>query len=80
MRPLGIVKKIDPLGRIVIPKELRKIMHIETEDPFEIFVDDSSIILKKYAPSCTFCGSCDDVIQFKGKNICNACRRELEKY
>ena len=80
MKPLGIVKKIDPLGRIVIPKELRKIMHIETDDPFEIFVDGSSIILKKYAPSCVFCSSCDDVVQFKGKNICAACRKELENH
>lgn len=78
MKPIGIVKRVDHLGRILLPKELRKVMQIETNDPFEIFVDDSAIILKKYEPSCMFCNSSDNVIQFKGKNICENCRKELE--
>lgn len=79
MTPVGIIKEIDHLGRILIPKELRKAMHIEDGDPYEIFVEGTTIILKKYAPSCTFCNSSEDVTQFKGKNICGACRKELQK-
>ncbi len=78
MKPFGVVKKVDHLGRILIPKELRNAMHIQTDDPFEIFVDDSAIILKKYEPSCMFCNSSDNVMQFKGKNICEHCRKELQ--
>ena len=77
MKPIGIVKRVDHLGRILLPKELRKALHIETNDPFEIFVDDTSIILRKYEPSCVFCNGNDDVKQFKGKNVCAACRKEL---
>ena len=77
MKPIGIVKRVDHLGRILLPKELRKALHIETNDPFEIFVDENSIILRKYEPSCMFCNGSDDVLQFKGKNVCVHCRKEL---
>lgn len=79
MKSTGIVRKLDDLGRIVLPVELRRTLQIEEKDPVEIFVDDDMIILKKYQPSCLFCGDAKDVISFKGRNICPNCLRELTK-
>lgn len=79
MKSTGIVRKVDDLGRIVLPKELRKILNIDERDPLEIFVDGSYIMLQKYEPSCIFCGSADEVNVYKGKNICGACMAELKK-
>jgi transcriptional pleiotropic regulator of transition state genes len=79
MKSTGIVRKIDPLGRIVIPMELRKTMNIVEGDALEIFVDGETIVLKKYEPSCIFCGEANDIANFKGKNICKDCLRELKK-
>ena len=79
MRSIGVTRRVDELGRIVIPIELRRTMSIEEKDALEIFVDGDQIILKKYVPGCLFCGSCDDVINYKGKNICRACLAELGK-
>ena len=77
MKPVGAVKSIDNLNRILLPKQLRKMMSIQTGDQFEIFVDDDSIILKKYEPTCLFCSSTDNIIEFKGKGICRNCLQEL---
>ena len=77
MKPIGAVKSIDNLNRILLPKQLRKMMSIQTGDQFEIFVDNDSIILKKYEPTCMFCSSTDDVVEFKGKGICRNCLQEL---
>lgn len=77
MKSTGIVRKVDELGRIVLPIELRRTLDIAEKDSLEIYVDESSIILKKYEPSCIFCGNSKDVISFKGKNICPACLSEL---
>ena len=79
MKSTGIVRKLDDLGRIVLPIELRRTLQIEEKDPVEIFVEDDMIILKKYQPSCLFCGDAKDVISFKGRNICPNCLRELTK-
>ena len=79
MKSTGIVRKLDDLGRIVLPVELRRTLQIEEKDPVEIFVEDDTIILKKYHPSCLFCGDAKDVISFKGRNICPNCLRELTK-
>ena len=79
MKSTGIVRKIDELGRIVLPKELRRTLDIEEKDPLEIFIEDNTIILKKYQPACMFCGNARDVTTFKGKNICPACAAELAK-
>ena len=73
MKSTGIVRKIDDLGRMVIPIELRKTMSIDKKDPMEIFVEDDRIILKKYEPACIFCGSADETIEFKGRIICKEC-------
>ncbi|HFL3828413.1 TPA: AbrB/MazE/SpoVT family DNA-binding domain-containing protein [Clostridioides difficile] len=79
MKSTGIVRKVDELGRVVIPIELRRNLDIEVKDALEIFVDGEQIILKKYAPACIFCGQAKDVTSFKGKNICPACLEELKK-
>ncbi|AWZ49064.1 AbrB/MazE/SpoVT family DNA-binding domain-containing protein [Hathewaya limosa] len=78
MKSTGIVRKIDELGRIVIPIELRRTLDIEIKDSLEIFVEGEHIILKKYNPSCIFCGNARDVINYKGKNICQNCLSELK--
>lgn len=77
MKSTGIVRKVDELGRIVLPIELRRTLNIELKDPVEIYVDGQSIVLRKHEPTCVFCGGSKKVISFKGKNICAACRQEL---
>lgn len=79
MKSTGIVRKVDELGRIVLPIELRRTLNIDVKDSLEIYVDGSQIILKKYEPACVFCGNAKDVINFKGKNICRNCLCELEQ-
>ena len=78
MKATGMVRKIDDLGRIVLPIELRKNLYINVKDPIEIFVDDEQhIILKKYEPACIFCGNAKDVRQIKGKNVCADCLKKI---
>lgn len=77
MKSIGIVRKIDELGRIVLPIELRNKMDINTKDSVEIFVDNDKIILKKYQPCCVFCGNADNVTMFKGKLVCRDCIEEM---
>ena len=79
MKSTGIVRGIDSLGRIVLPKELRTSMHLDTDTKLEIFVDGDAIVLKKHRPagSCDFCGVDEQAIQFGGYCICSACRRKL---
>jgi transcriptional pleiotropic regulator of transition state genes len=79
MKAVGIVRKLDDLGRYVLPIEMRRNLNINIGDPLEIFVDGESIILKKYEPSCIFCGEAKGVTKYKGKNICNNCITELKK-
>ena len=78
MKSTGIVRKVDELGRVVIPIELRRNLDIEVKDALEIFVDGEQIIFKKYAPACIFCGQAKDVSTYKGKNICPDCLNELK--
>lgn len=77
MKSTGIVRKVDELGRIVLPMELRKNLDINIKDSLEIYVDGNSVILKKYFPACIFCGEADDVLSFKGKNVCNDCLKTI---
>lgn len=77
MKSTGIVRKVDELGRIVLPIELRRTLDIEVKDALEIYVDGSQIILKKYEPACVFCGNAKDVSHYKGKNVCKNCIREI---
>jgi transcriptional pleiotropic regulator of transition state genes len=78
MKSLGIVRKVDELGRIVIPIELRRTLEIAEKDALEIYVDGSTILLKKYEPACVFCGNAKGVDEYKGKKICAGCRKELK--
>ena len=78
MKSIGIVRKVDELGRIVLPIELRRTLDIAEKDPLEIYVDGSTIVLKKYRSSCIFCDCTKDVVPFKGKNVCPKCLRELK--
>jgi AbrB family transcriptional regulator, transcriptional pleiotropic regulator of transition state genes len=73
MKSTGIVRKVDELGRVVIPIELRRTLGIAEKDPLEIYVDNDRIILRKYEPACVFCGNADEIINFKGKNVCQTC-------
>lgn len=79
MKSTGIVRKVDELGRIVLPIEMRRTLDIAEKDALEIYVEGSSVILKKYKPSCIFCDSTKDIITFKGKNVCPKCLKELKK-
>lgn len=78
MKSTGIVRKVDELGRIVLPIELRRTLEISERDALEIYVDGSSIILRKYQPSCIFCGNARNVIGYKGKNLCPGCLKQLK--
>ncbi len=77
MKSTGIVRNIDELGRVVVPKELRKKLGINNGDPVEIYVEGEKIILTKYHPVCHFCGSSSDLIEYKEKNICKECVKAL---
>ena len=78
MKSTGIVRKVDELGRIVLPIELRRTLDIAEKDSLEIYVDGSAIILRKYRPTCIFCDSSKDITVFKNKNICPKCLKELK--
>ena len=79
MKSTGIVRKVDELGRIVLPIELRRTLGIEEKDRIEIFVDGESIIQRKYQPACIFCDNAKDIINYKGKNICPDCIRAMNE-
>ena len=78
MKSTGIVRKVDELGRIVLPIEMRRTLDIAEKDALEIYVEGSSVILKKYKPSCIFCDTAKDVSEFKGMNVCPKCLKELK--
>ena len=80
MKSTGIVRKVDELGRIVLPIELRRTLEIAERDSLEIYVEGSTIILKKYHPACIFCGDAKDVINYRGRNICRRCLEEMKKF
>ncbi len=77
MKSTGVVRKVDELGRVVIPIEIRRIHNISEKDPLEIFVEGDSIILKKHESSCVFCRSTENIKAFNGKNICNGCASQI---
>ncbi len=78
MKSTGIVRKIDELGRIVLPKEIRKTFDLKEKDPVEIYTEEDKIVLIKYQPACIFCGDAGDVIFFAGKRICRSCIEKLK--
>ena len=78
MKSTGVVRKVDELGRIVLPKELRTILSINERDSIEIFTDNDKIILQKYQPACIFCNNANDIVYFNGKRICAECVEKLK--
>lgn len=78
MKSTGIVRKVDELGRVVLPIELRRTLDINEKDSLEIFVDDKNIILRKYEVGCIFCGELTEVQEYKGKHICATCKAALK--
>jgi transcriptional pleiotropic regulator of transition state genes len=79
MKSTGIVRKLDELGRITLPIELRRNLNVDTKDPLEIFVDDDKIILTKYTPSDIFTGEMDDLVEYKGKKVSRTTIKELAR-
>ena len=79
MKSTGIVRKVDSLGRVVLPIELRRTLDVSERDALEIFVEGSNVVLKKYEPTCIFCGNGNNIKQFKGKNVCDKCKKEMSK-
>lgn len=77
MKSTGIIRKVDDLGRIVLPIELRRMLDIEERDELEIYMENERIILQKYEPSCIFCGSSRDLISYRERNVCQDCIREM---
>ncbi len=78
MKSTGIVRKIDELGRVVIPVELRRMLDLEIKDAVEIFTEGDMIFFKKYQPGCIFCGEARDVVALKGKTICPDCIKSIK--
>ena len=77
MKSTGIVRKLDNLGRIVLPIELRRNLDLNEDDALEIYLDDEAIVMKKYAPACIFCGNAKDTVIFHDKKICSECLAKL---
>lgn len=77
MKSTGIVRKVDELGRVVIPIELRRTLDIEKKDSLEIYVDGEKIILRKYEPGCIFCGNAYNTQEFRGKTVCKSCSEAM---
>ncbi|HEX6971267.1 MAG TPA: AbrB/MazE/SpoVT family DNA-binding domain-containing protein [Limnochordia bacterium] len=79
LKSTGIVRKVDELGRVVIPIELRRTLQIAEKDALEIYVDGEKIVLKKYEPACIFCGNAEGVRNFRDKNICQDCLQAMKE-
>ena len=77
MKSTGIVRRMDELGRVVIPIEIRNQFNIAEKDPMEIYVDGSSIILKKFEPNCIFCGNTKNLLKYKDKLVCEKCSKKI---
>lgn len=79
MKSTGIIRRMDELGRVVIPIEIRNQFDIAEKDPIEIYVDGSTIVLKKYEPNCIFCGNTKNLIDYNDKLICEDCSKKISK-
>lgn len=79
MKSTGIVRRVDELGRIVLPIEMRRTLDISEKDSLEIYVDGESVILKKYHPSCIFCNNADELTSYKGRNVCRKCLQGMKE-
>lgn len=79
MKSTGVVRKVDELGRIVLPIEIRNVLDIKPKDAIEIFTDNDKIVLKKYQPACIFCNDVDNIVYFNGKRVCTDCIGKLKE-
>jgi transcriptional pleiotropic regulator of transition state genes len=79
MKSTGIVRKVDELGRIVVPIEMRRMLDIAERDELEIYVDGDRIILQKYEPNCLFCGATRDLISYMEKKVCQNCLSKMTR-
>lgn len=79
MKSTGIVRKVDQLGRVVLPVELRRSLGIDIKDPLEIFVNEDEIILRKYVAGCHCCGETENLVSVYGLDLCPSCLREFNK-
>lgn len=79
MKSTGIVRKVDELGRIVLPIELRRTLDIAEKDSLEIYMNEDTVVLKKYQPACLFCDDGKDVVSYRGKNVCPKCIKQLNE-
>ena len=77
MKATGIIRRIDELGRVVIPRELRRTLHIDERDPMEVFVEADKVILRKYEPVCIFTDESDDLIEYKGRKVSIVAIKEM---
>ena len=80
MKSTGIIRKVDDLGRIVLPIELRRTLDIAERDEIEIYMEDDRIILQKFEPACIFCASSRGLITYRGKNVCQECVKKMADY
>ncbi len=80
MKSTGIIRKVDDLGRIVLPIELRRTLDIAERDELEIYMESDRIILQKFEAACVFCGSSKGLVTFRGKNICQECVRKVAEF
>lgn len=79
MKPSGIVRRVDELGRIVLPIELRRALDIGEREPLEVVLDGECIVLRKCQPACVFCGSEEELLDYRGKRICSHCLLTLNE-
>jgi transcriptional pleiotropic regulator of transition state genes len=80
LKTTGIIRKVDELGRVVLPVEIRRTLDIAERDELEIFMDNDQIVLKKFEPSCIFCDSAEGLVCYRGKNICQNCVKQISVY
>lgn len=73
MKSTGITRPVDELGRVVIPKELRRTLDIDEKDRMEIFTDGDTIILRKYQMKCVLCGNDENLVTYRNKHVCRDC-------
>ena len=79
MKSTGVLRQIDPVGRLVLPIEIRRVFDIDPKDLLEIYVDGDQIILKKYNQVCALCGETEGLTEFNGKNVCKNCVAKIKK-
>jgi len=78
MKATGNLRRIDEMGRVVIPKKLRSSLNLKSEDSIEIFIEEDMIVLQKYEPGCLFCDNTDNTINYMGKQVCKKCLEDMD--